>query len=64
MGPSMTYRGRIKHGRITLDEPAQLPEGAAVNVEVVEATSLKTQQRRPRVPRFQPIEMPGGVAGG
>jgi hypothetical protein len=32
----MTYRGRVKNGQITLDEPAHLPEGAQVNVQVVE----------------------------
>jgi hypothetical protein len=33
----MTYRAHIKNGQITLDEPASLPEGAEVNVEVVES---------------------------
>ncbi|HRX83472.1 MAG TPA: hypothetical protein P5572_00470 [Phycisphaerae bacterium] len=33
----MTFRGRIKNGQITLDEPARLPEGASVVVEVVSA---------------------------
>jgi len=32
----MTYRGRVKNGQIMLDEPAPLPEGAQVNVEVVD----------------------------
>ena len=31
----MTYRGRVRNGQILLDEPVQLPEGAAVNVAVV-----------------------------
>ena len=31
----MTYRGHVKNGRITLDEPAPLPEGAEVNIEVM-----------------------------
>lgn len=31
----MTYRGHIRNGQITLDEPAELPEGAEVNVEIV-----------------------------
>jgi hypothetical protein len=30
----MTYRGHIKNGQITLDEPVALPEGAKVNVNV------------------------------
>jgi hypothetical protein len=32
----MTYRGHVKGGQITLDEPVLLPEGIAVNIEVVE----------------------------
>ena len=32
---SMVYRGRIKGGAVVLDEPAQLPEGAAVKVEIL-----------------------------
>jgi hypothetical protein len=31
----MTYRGHVKNGQITLDEPATLPEGADVQVEVL-----------------------------
>lgn len=31
----MTYRGHIKNGQIMLDEPARLPEGAPVSVEVM-----------------------------
>jgi len=33
----MTFRGHIRNGQITLDEPAPLPEGAEVNVEVMTA---------------------------
>ena len=32
----MTYRGHIKNGQILLDDSVALPEGAEVNVEVVE----------------------------
>jgi hypothetical protein len=31
----MTYRGHIKNGQITLDEPVALPEGTELNIEVV-----------------------------
>jgi hypothetical protein len=34
---AMTYRGHIKNGHIMLDGPVRLPEGAEVNVEVVES---------------------------
>ncbi len=30
----MTYRGHVVNGQIVLDQPAQLPEGATVTVEV------------------------------
>ena len=29
----MTYRGHIKNGQITLDEPIELPEGAEVRID-------------------------------
>jgi hypothetical protein len=32
----MTYCGHIKNGQITLDEPVQLPEGAQVNVNIID----------------------------
>ncbi len=57
----MTYRGHVKNGQITLDEPTRLPEGAEVNVEVVEKKLRITRpQKRERLGKFQPIEMPGG----
>jgi hypothetical protein len=32
----MTYRGHVKNGQIALDEPATLPEGVEVCVEIVD----------------------------
>jgi hypothetical protein len=32
----MTYRGHVKNGVVVLDEPAELPEGAEVRVELAE----------------------------
>jgi hypothetical protein len=32
----MTYHGHVKNGQILLDEAVTLPEGAEVNVEIVE----------------------------
>jgi|GEM_PF-3022445 len=56
----MTYRGHVKNGQITLDESAQLPEGAKVNVEVQEPGSRITHPRVRIKPRkFNPIHMPG-----
>ena len=31
----MTYRGRVQNGAVVLDEPAELPEGAQVEVAVL-----------------------------
>jgi hypothetical protein len=57
----MTYRGHVKDGQIMLDEPARLPEGVEVNVEVVEKKLRITRPaKREPLRRFQPIEMPGG----
>jgi hypothetical protein len=32
----MTFRGHVKDGQIAFDEPVALPEGAAVQVEIVQ----------------------------
>ena len=57
----MTYRGHIKSGQITLDEPAQLPEGAEVKVEVLESKVRITEPATPRpLGRVQPIKTSGG----
>jgi len=34
----MTYRGRVKNGVVVLDTPGGLPEGAQVEVRLVEQT--------------------------
>lgn len=31
----MTYRGHVRNGTVVLDPPAELPEGAAVEISVV-----------------------------
>lgn len=36
----MSLRGHIKNGVIILDEPAELPEGAEVRVQVVPQSNL------------------------
>jgi hypothetical protein len=57
----MTYRGHVKNGQIALDEPARLPEGARVNIEVAEQTArISRPQRRTKLTRFHPLQMPGG----
>lgn len=37
----MTYRGHVKSGQIVLDEAVELPEGSAVNVELVTSREEK-----------------------
>jgi hypothetical protein len=59
-GDTMTYRGHVKNGRITLDPPANLPEGAELSIEIIEPRNGKPRPRNARVRTFQPIEMPGG----
>jgi hypothetical protein len=54
----MSYRGHIKNGQIVLDEPAQLPEGAAVTVEVAPKVGHITRARG-KLEDFEPIHMPG-----
>jgi hypothetical protein len=36
----MTYKGHVKSGQIVLDEQVALPEGAAVNIEVVRVEGI------------------------
>jgi hypothetical protein len=44
----MTYRGHIRNGAVVLDDPpVDLPEGAAVEVNVVVADSSIPPQRPP-----------------
>jgi hypothetical protein len=57
----MTYRGRIRNGQVLLDEPARLPEGAEVNVEIIEKKIRITRPvRRRGLAKFRPVDMPGG----
>lgn len=42
----MVYRGHIKDGVVVLDDPSELPEGAAVRIEVVEPDSATEQPIR------------------
>jgi len=34
----MTYRGKVKGGVVVVDEPASLPEGAEVQIEVTSSS--------------------------
>ena len=57
----MTYRGHIKNGQIALDDPAHLPEGAAVEIEVLEEKSRITSPANPQpLRKIRPLRMPGG----
>jgi len=44
----MTYRGHVENGVIVLDEPAELPEGASVRVEIAEEQEGSTLAERLR----------------
>jgi hypothetical protein len=35
----MTFRGHVRNGAVVLDAPTELPEGAAVEVNVVESVA-------------------------
>lgn len=39
----MTYTGHIEAGRVVLDEPARIPEGAAVRIEVLSVPAEKSE---------------------
>jgi hypothetical protein len=54
----MTFHGRVKNGQIALDQPAPLPEGALVAVQVIEERHTAPPSTRAR--EFRPIQMPGG----
>ena len=57
----MTYRAHVKNGQILLDEPARLPEGAELNVEIVHRGVRITRPEYPQQLRpIKPIELPGG----
>jgi len=42
----MTYRGRVKNGVVVLDLPADLPEGAEVEVRLVQHGAKPEAPRR------------------
>ena len=44
----MVYRGHVKNGVVVLDEPAELPEGAEVRVELAEEEDCTTLADRLR----------------
>ena len=57
----MPYRGHIKNGQILLDEPAQLPEGATVNIELAEwKVRITRPKKRTKPGKIEPIRLPGG----
>ncbi len=38
----MTYTGHIEEGKVVLDEPARIPEGARVRIEVLSLPAMAT----------------------
>ncbi len=57
----MTYRGHVRNGKITLDEPVALPEGVAVNVEIIEQKT-DAAERGPSI-WDKLLELAGSVDG-
>lgn len=51
----MTLHGRIRNGVIVLDEPALLPEGAQVCVEIQPDAELGDETAVPADTRLEPI---------
>ena len=57
----MIYHGHVKNGQIALDEPVCLPEGAEVNIEVLQTGArISRPQRRAKLEKIEPLRMPGG----
>ena len=46
----MVYFGKVKNGKIELDPPARLPDGAAVRIEPVEKSNTKPSNGEPTSP--------------
>ena len=44
----MTYSGHVRSGQIALDEPARMPEGAAVSVSVLDQSEGENSTHRDR----------------
>ena len=42
----MSLRAKVQNGRLTLDEPTDLPEGVEVELEPVDADDLDDEDRR------------------
>ena len=45
----MTYRGHVENGTVVLDQPAELPDGARVEIRLVHA-GQDTDTQEERVP--------------
>lgn len=51
----MTLQGHVRNGAIVLDEPQQLPEGAAVRVEVVQSAPIAASEPPTLLERLGPV---------
>ena len=43
----MTYRGHIENGAVVFDEPAELPEGALVRIDVFQMPAESQEEAMP-----------------
>jgi hypothetical protein len=53
--PVTIYRGHVRNGQIALDQPATLPEGAEVSVQLLQSISPESTAR---IDRRQILQMP------
>ncbi len=49
----MTYRGHVENGKIVLDEPVNLPDGAEVSIDLL--NQIEIEQFHPDILKFTGI---------
>jgi predicted DNA-binding antitoxin AbrB/MazE fold protein len=59
----MTYRGHVENGIVKFDEPVALPEGANVQIELIENTESDTGEEK-RLSLYDRLEPVIGMAQG
>jgi hypothetical protein len=56
----MTFQARVRNGRVVLDPPASLPEGAKLEIHVVDQPpTITPPKKRAALRNLKPIELPG-----
>ncbi len=57
----MTYRGHIENGAVVFDDPAPIPEGAAVEITVAEVPPCEQEPMSEPLQRI--MEFAGSITG-